>query len=66
MIAAWADKMDVPADGIPALDPSISIGAVTSVVRNLDIGYLWMLVNCWATATYVSLFLFSARWEMRL
>jgi len=55
VIAAWADKMDVPADVIPALDPSISISAVTSVVHNLDIGYLWMLVNCWATATYVSL-----------
>jgi len=26
---------------------------VTSVVRNLNVGYFWMMVNCATTAAYV-------------
>ena len=64
IIAAWADKMDAPTNAIPALDPNISISMVTGVVRNLDVGYLWMLVNCWATATYVSVSVSSTKPKM--
>jgi GDP-mannose transporter len=52
VIAAWADISDTLAAGDPAVSQGIS-WSVTGVVRNLNIGYFWMLVNCLASAAYV-------------
>lgn len=32
---------------------SIDLPRVTNVVRNLDVGYLWMMLNCATSAAYV-------------
>lgn len=37
----------------------IDLPQVTSAMRNLDVGYLWMMVNCVTTAAYVSSAFFS-------
>jgi len=31
----------------------IDLPQVTSVMKNLNVGYFWMMANCAATATYV-------------
>ena len=52
VIAAWADISDALAAGDPAVSEGIS-WSVTGIVRNINIGYFWMLVNCLASAAYV-------------
>ena len=32
----------------------IDLPQVTSVMRNLDVGYLWMMLNCVTSAAYVA------------
>lgn len=32
----------------------ISVDVVTGVIKRLNIGYMWMLLNCLASAAYVS------------
>ena len=52
IIAAWADISDTLAAGDPAVSEGVAWD-VTGIVRNLNIGYFWMLVNCLASAAYV-------------
>ncbi|KII85805.1 hypothetical protein PLICRDRAFT_165248 [Plicaturopsis crispa FD-325 SS-3] len=58
VIAAWADisttlNSDV-GSGSPLVPVSSSIAAsVTDAVYKLNVGYLWMFMNCAASATYV-------------
>ena len=52
IIAAWADISDTLASGDPAVSEGMAWN-VTGIVRNLNIGYFWMLVNCLASAAYV-------------
>jgi GDP-mannose transporter len=58
MIASWTDvKNAVVAD--PTTPPSAENPLGTdymNVVRNLNVGYFWMLVNCIVSAAYVRLF----------
>ncbi|EMD38859.1 hypothetical protein CERSUDRAFT_112581 [Gelatoporia subvermispora B] len=51
VIAAWADISDALTAGDPAVSEGLS--AVRGVVSSLNIGYLWMLVNCITSAAYV-------------
>jgi GDP-mannose transporter len=56
IIAAWADVHDSVADTIPIVESSAisdTIATVSDVVHKLNIGYLWMLINCLTSATYV-------------
>lgn len=39
----------------------IDLPQVTSVVRNLDVGYLWMMLNCGTSAAYVISAIYSDR-----
>jgi len=56
VIAAWTDVSSVIAGSLPAVSTGISLNslqAVAGAVRGLNIGYLWMLLNCLTSATYV-------------
>ncbi|KAJ6625009.1 hypothetical protein B0H10DRAFT_1784000 [Mycena sp. CBHHK59/15] len=56
MIAAWTDVSGALVDSMPSGNTGISatsLQAVKGVVRNLNIGYFWMLVNCLTSAAYV-------------
>jgi GDP-mannose transporter len=50
VIAAWSDASQIliPVEG--------GLGSLTSVVTSLNVGYVWMLVNCLVSATYVRRF----------
>ena len=50
VIAAWSDasQISIPAQG--------GLGSLTSVVTSLNVGYVWMLVNCLVSAAYVRRF----------
>lgn len=56
MIAAWADISDALTAGDPAVLESAGWGlaAVSGVVSKVNIGYFWMMVNCFTSAAYVS------------
>ncbi|KAJ7636023.1 hypothetical protein DFH06DRAFT_1100009 [Mycena polygramma] len=56
MIAAWTDVSGALGDSMPTGSTGISTASlqmVKGVVRNLNIGYFWMLVNCLTSAAYV-------------
>lgn len=52
VIAAMAD-ISTTGDLDGASSVLIDLPRVTSVVRNLDVGYLWMMLNCATSAAYV-------------
>lgn len=52
VIAATAD-VSTTGDLDGASSVLIDLPRVTSVVRNLDVGYLWMMLNCVTSAAYV-------------
>lgn len=56
VIAAWSDVGDALAAGDPAVAEGAAWGlsTVSGVISKLNIGYLWMLVNCLTSAAYVS------------
>jgi light-regulated signal transduction histidine kinase (bacteriophytochrome) len=45
VIAAWADIKH-------ALDSSMGVDATTKI-STLNAGYIWMLINCFCTSSYV-------------
>lgn len=60
MLAAWADVSNITdaAADIPPASAAMGIGLdlVSTVMQRLHIGYLWMLLNCLASAAYASFF----------
>jgi len=51
VIAAWSDIANALESSVPDVN---GLGLrVTSVVRELNVGYFWMLVNCITSAAYV-------------
>lgn len=50
LIAAWSDASQIPSSAQGGLN------SVTSVVTSLNVGYVWMLVNCLVSAAYVRRF----------
>jgi len=50
LIAAWSDASQAPTPAQGGLN------SVTSVVTSLNVGYVWMLVNCLVSAAYVRRF----------
>lgn len=59
IIAAWADMENaskMAAKTIPPASAALGIGleTMTGIIQKLNIGYMWMLVNCLASAAYVS------------
>lgn len=59
VVAAWADvknASEMAAEIIPPASAGVGIGleTVTGVIQKLNVGYMWMLVNCLASAAYVS------------
>jgi len=56
VIAAWSDVASAFAESIPAVSTGISASALQnllSTVRGMNVGYLWMFLNCVASAAYV-------------
>jgi GDP-mannose transporter len=58
VIAAWSDISSTLASisaGVAVLDPTsgAEVPVPTSLVGSLNGGYLWMLINCFASAAYV-------------
>ncbi|KAI0819653.1 UDP-galactose transporter [Trametes gibbosa] len=54
VIAAWADISDALAIGDPAVAEAVNrLAAVGGVVSKMNIGYLWMFLNCGTSAAYV-------------
>lgn len=47
--------VSTPGDLEGASSVLIDLPQVTSVVKNLDVGYLWMMLNCVTSAAYVTL-----------
>ena len=63
VIAAWTDVSSVITGSFPAVSTGVSLNSlqiVAGAVRGLNIGYLWMLLNCLASAAYVGAVYFSA------
>ena len=60
MLAAWTDVSNVAGTvgNTPPASAAMGIGLelVSAVMKRLHIGYLWMLLNCLASAGYVSFF----------
>lgn len=60
MLAAWTDVSSVAdaAGEIPPASAAMGIGLelVSDMIKRLHIGYFWMLLNCLASAGYVSSF----------
>lgn len=58
LVAAWADIQAAlalaPAPSAGVIDGSGAYEIVTGAVRQLNVGYLWMGVNCVISAAYVS------------
>ncbi|KAI0704369.1 UDP-galactose transporter [Cytidiella melzeri] len=52
VVAAWADISEALVLGDPAVSEGLAWN-ITGVVRNLNVGYFWMLLNCLASAAYV-------------
>jgi GDP-mannose transporter len=65
VIAAWTDVSSVLAGSLPAVGTGVSLNSLQTMagaVRGLNIGYLWMLLNCLTSAAYVSaVFFFAVR-----
>ncbi|KAF8972620.1 GDP-mannose transporter [Flammula alnicola] len=56
VIAAWSDVSSSIVDSVPAISTGVSLNAlqtVAGVVKGLNVGYFWMLVNCLTSASYV-------------
>jgi len=56
VIAAWSDIANAMNDTLTTGEPTPTAGgltAVTNVVYSMNIGYLWMLINCITSAAYV-------------
>jgi len=53
VIAAWADVSNALESPISPGNGAASLESFTGVVRELNIGYLWMLINCLTSAGYV-------------
>jgi GDP-mannose transporter len=64
VIAAWADissTLSTLAEDIATVDPTsgAEVALPKGMIGSLNVGYLWMAVNCLASAAYVRLpFLF--------
>lgn len=60
ILAAWTDVSNVAdtAGDMPPASAAMGIGLelVSSVMKRLHIGYLWMMLNCLASAAYASFF----------
>jgi GDP-mannose transporter len=56
VVAAWADVTNNTIEAIAPASPGLGAGLelVSSTVQKLNIGYMWMLLNCLASAAYVS------------
>lgn len=59
VVAAWADvtaASEVVAQAVPPATAGLgsSLELVSGVVQKLNVGYMWMLINCMASAAYVS------------
>ena len=57
-MAAWADVNSISNPVIETMSPksavlSLDLELVSGMVQKLNIGYMWMLVNCMASAAYV-------------
>lgn len=65
VIAAWTDVSSVLAGSLPVVGTGVSLNSLQTMagaVRGLNIGYLWMLLNCLTSAAYVSaVILFAVR-----
>ncbi|KAG6891614.1 hypothetical protein C0992_002653 [Termitomyces sp. T32_za158] len=55
VIAAWPDIINAMKSSISPTNASTSLESFTGAVHDLNIGYLWMLMNCLASAGYVRL-----------
>ncbi|KAF8801271.1 GDP-mannose transporter [Phlegmacium glaucopus] len=56
VIAAWTDVSSVLSGSLPAVSTGVSLNSLQSLagaVLGLNIGYLWMLLNCVTSAAYV-------------
>jgi GDP-mannose transporter len=56
VIAAWTDVSSVLAGSLPAVGTGVSLNSLQTMagaVLGLNIGYLWMLLNCLTSAAYV-------------
>ncbi|TFK51677.1 UDP-galactose transporter [Heliocybe sulcata] len=56
IIAAWSDITDTLQASLTTGEPVPSLAGlsgVTNIVRNLNVGYFWMLINCMTSAAYV-------------
>jgi GDP-mannose transporter len=56
MVAAWADVNNAVESSVTASDTIANLASVegiTQVVHKLNVGYMWMLVNCLTSAGYV-------------
>ena len=63
VIAAWTDVSSALAGSLPAVGIGVSLNslqAMAGAVGGLNIGYLWMLLNCLTSAAYVSAVYISA------
>ena len=63
VIAAWTDVSSVLAGSLPVVGTGVSLNSLQTMagaVRGLNVGYLWMLLNCLTSAAYVSAVYFSA------
>lgn len=59
IIAAWTDVKSASAMAAKTIPPAnavlgIGLETMTGVIQKLNIGYIWMLLNCLASAGYVS------------
>jgi hypothetical protein len=58
VIAAWADISSAWAVAKPALDQTTGYeligGKPIVTIGGINVGYLWMAMNCFASAAYVS------------
>jgi GDP-mannose transporter len=58
VIAAWSDISTTLANlsaGVAVLDPTsgADVPLPAAIVGQLNAGYMWMLINCFASAAYV-------------
>ncbi|KAF5383531.1 hypothetical protein D9615_003695 [Tricholomella constricta] len=53
VIAAWADVSNALASSMSPVDRATNVESFTGGGHELNIGYLWMLVNCLTSAAYV-------------
>jgi len=56
VIAAWADVTSVFAGSVPANSSGIALDSLQNIagaVRALNVGYFWMMLNCFTSAAYV-------------